>query len=103
METHAGVGVNVSYADTPAKNTKRAVLADLALIDSKIAAVHAARISRLGDPRLGGLARSSLEQFWWGWIAFCGSERAIVGVVLGAHQRRARLLVLISTSEVTRS
>ena len=60
VETHSGVGVNVSYADTPAKNTKRAVLADLALIDGKIAASHAARISWLGDPRLGRVARSSL-------------------------------------------
>ncbi len=39
METHAGAGVHVSYADTPPKNSKAAVLADYNVI-SRAAAAH---------------------------------------------------------------
>jgi len=40
VETHAGVGLNVSYADTPPKDNKSAVLADLATVDAKLLATH---------------------------------------------------------------
>ena len=40
LETHAGAGIHVSYADTPSKNTKAAVLADYEAI-SRMASEHA--------------------------------------------------------------
>jgi hypothetical protein len=36
MEVEAGVGVNVSYADTPGKNSKQVVLKDLESITEKL-------------------------------------------------------------------
>ena len=38
IDTHAGAGVNVSYADTPPKNSKAAVMRDLAVIGAKLSA-----------------------------------------------------------------
>jgi hypothetical protein len=40
VETHAGAGVRVSYADTPPKDHKQAVLADLAWLEDKLSALY---------------------------------------------------------------
>ncbi len=36
LETHAGAGMNISYADTPDKKQRAAVLADLKLIEKHV-------------------------------------------------------------------
>lgn len=38
VETHAGAGANISYADTPPKDRRSAVLADLATLEARIQA-----------------------------------------------------------------